>query len=101
MKKVNYYILNDEGNPVAEPDIDKWQRWYATADRSVARTIIGNTHVSTIFLAYGVGDDGPPLWETAILGGNLGESTHHCTGNREQAQAMHEEAVARVKRLNQ
>lgn len=45
-----HYVLDDEGNPVAEPDFLKYARWFETAERHVGDTSFGNIRVSTIFL---------------------------------------------------
>lgn len=69
------YILDDQGEPVAEPDLFAWAEWlegaYRTGSRHLADDTIGPYRVSTIFLGldhqFGVG--GPPvLWETMIFG---------------------------------
>jgi hypothetical protein len=47
---VNRYILNDQGEPVPEPNLMKWAKWYETADKHVAYDPIDEINVSTIFL---------------------------------------------------
>jgi hypothetical protein len=69
--------------------------------RRVARTFIGDIFVSTVFLAIDNADV-PRLWETmAFRMGRDGEmhelECERCAGNREQAQAMHEEMCERVR----
>ncbi len=46
------YILDANGNPVAEPDLMTWARWFETSRdvRRVAMDEVGDTTVSTIFL---------------------------------------------------
>lgn len=96
------YILDHQGNPVLERDLFKWARWFETSgcSRQVADTIIGDARVSTVFLGLdhnysGIG--GPVLWETMVFGGKFNEYQDRCSGNREQAFAMHAEMVAVVK----
>lgn len=92
------FILDADGNPRPEPDLMKWARWIETASRSVANDRIGDSTVSTVFLAldYQV-DTGPPLlWETMVFGGPLNQATDRCAGSREQAEAMHARMVDRV-----
>ena len=69
------YILDERGEPVAEPDLFTWAEWleeaYRTRSLHLADDSIGPYRVSTIFLGldhqFGVG--GPPvLWETIIFG---------------------------------
>ena len=44
---------------------------------------------------------GPPvLWETMVFGGKLDQEQARCSGNREQAEAMHNEMVERVKKAD-
>lgn len=68
------YILDDDGNPVEEPDPLTWARWYERADRVVARTYLKETdfrgYVSTVFLAinHAYHDEDPPiLYETLVF----------------------------------
>ena len=65
------YVLDDQGNPVEEPDIHKWSQWYSTADKTVARAEIDGIVVSTVFLSidHAFGDGQAQLYETMIFGG--------------------------------
>ena len=91
------YILDNDENPVLEPDILKWGEWYETADRQVADTKIDGVRISTVFLgidhAFGSGD--PVLYETMIFGGEHNEYQERC-GNKVAAIGMHDRAVAMV-----
>lgn len=60
------YILDEAGNPVQEPDILKWGKWFEKGERRVKRTQVGELEVSTVFLAtdYQFGDGEPILYET-------------------------------------
>jgi hypothetical protein len=41
---------------------------------------------------------GPPiLWETMCFGGEMDDEMARCSGSREQAEAMHERMVSKVK----
>lgn len=64
------YTLDDEGNPVEEPDVLKWGKWFETANakRFVANTEVGDVRVSTIFLAldYSFGGTVPILYESMV-----------------------------------
>ena len=68
------YILVD-GEPVAEPDLMAWGRWFEDADRQVAVTYIDEARtvrVSTVFLGldHNFNEGGAPiLWETIVFGG--------------------------------
>ena len=94
------YILNEKGEPVAEPDLMTWARWFEDAHRHVAGDKIGRSRVSTVFLGidYNFYDEGPPvLWETMVFGGKLDGQQSRCAGTREQAEAAHGEIVKRVR----
>jgi hypothetical protein len=93
------YILNAQGEPVSEYNPHTWARWFETAERQVAKSLIGVSSVSTVFLGldHSYGDAGPPvLWETMVFGGPLNQEQDRCSGSREQAQAMHARMVERV-----
>lgn len=95
------YILNKRGNPVCEPGLIKWAKWFEKADRTVGRKYVGPVFVSTVFLAldYNVKGLGPPiLWETTVFGGKLDQHQERCSGSREQAEAMHVRTVDMVKK---
>lgn len=64
-----YYILNGK-QIVPEPDLLSWGKWFQTADRHIAQTVVGNYEVSTVFLGldHGWGRNGPPvLFETMVF----------------------------------
>ncbi len=88
------FILNEEGEPVPEPDTLKWGRWFQTADRSVARDKVGDVTVSTVFLGLNhMFFDGPPLlWETCCFPGDVEERY----ATREEACWGHVRTVARL-----
>lgn len=101
MKSV-LYILDASGRPTPEPDCITWAQWYADANeqRRVARTPVGDVEVSTVFLGvdHSYDDDGPPiLWETMVFPECVEKD--RCSGNREQAEAMHSAMVEKLKAL--
>lgn len=66
------YVIVD-GNPVLEPDILKWARWFEAAERRVDHTELDNgLRVSTVFLGidHAFGEGPPVLWETMIFDGD-------------------------------
>lgn len=66
------YILDDSGEPVEEPDLLKWARWFGNPDnRTVVQHSYDDVRVSTVFLGldHQFGDGPPVLWETMIFGG--------------------------------
>lgn len=93
------YILDDAGNPVAEPDLMKWAQWMEEGNRRVALTEEGDWRVSTVFLALDhnfAGRGEPVLWETMVFGGPLADEMDRYT-SRESAVDGHEKMVARVR----
>ena len=91
-----YFVLNEQGEPVRERDIEAWSRWFAQADRSIARSIVA-PDVTVLTTFSGVDDvpepdSVPKLFESRVLGGVLdGEVIQHCT--RAEATAQHAELV--------
>ena len=94
------YILKD-GQPVPEPDIIRWSQWYqTTTDRQLCNDVIAEgIRVSTVFLGldHNWGAGPPVLWEIMVFGGPMNEECDRCSGNREQAEAMHARMVERVR----
>jgi hypothetical protein len=98
--KPKTYILNDAGEPVAVNSIIEWVEWYDQAQRRVRFDTIGGYEVSTAFLGtdHNWGPGPPVLWETMVFGdGPLNEECDRCSGSREQAEAMHEAMLDRVR----
>lgn len=95
------YILNSEGEPVLEPDLIKWAKWFE--DRAYSRVIstqLIGAKVSTVFLgidhSHELSGSKPVLWETMIFGGPMSHMQHRCSGNRDDAYAMHNKMVRKV-----
>jgi hypothetical protein len=95
------YVLNAVGEPVVEPDLFAWARWFERGDevRRVAETVVGNARVSTVFLGldHNFSRSGPPLlFETMVFGGDHDE---YCDryATRAEAEAGHAAAVEMVK----
>lgn len=63
---VQQYVLNDRGEPVPEPNIFAFAKWYDKFDSRVALDDIGEVRVSTVFLGidHQHGNGPPILWET-------------------------------------
>jgi hypothetical protein len=69
----NQYILDEDGNPVLEPDIHKWGTWFENFNnRKLAHDEIDGVTISTVFLGldHAWGDGPPLLFETMIFGGS-------------------------------
>ena len=91
-----YYIMQD-GIVVEVDDILTWGRYFNTADRTIARTQIGDALVSTVFLGlnHRFGPGSPLLFETMVFGGELeGETERYET--IDEARIGHEQMVNRV-----
>lgn len=93
------YILDDEHQVIAEPDLWIWGWWMEHKHLwRVALTTIGEAEISTVFL--GIDQNyrriGPPLvFETMIYGGDLGgQQARYATWA--EAEAGHARWVAAV-----
>lgn len=91
-----YFVLDEHGEPVRERDVEAWSRWFAQADRCIARSTVAPnvTVLSTFNGVYDVAcpDSIPKLFETRVFGGILdGETLQHRT--RAEARARHAELV--------
>lgn len=94
------YILDENGEPVQEDDLDKWALMFKSDKRKVALDTFGDVRVSTVFLGldHQHGLDGPPLlWETMVFGGKFDQDQMRCPGSRADALAMHQRMVDKVK----
>jgi hypothetical protein len=105
-----FYILINRV-PVPVSDMDEWakaldERWRLTRQHDVdpwrvAETWLDNcVSVSTVFLGINhnfFNHDPPLLFETMIFGGRHDQYQNRCC-TWEEAEKMHEEAVALVKR---
>ena len=96
----DWYVLNDAGEPVREPDLLKAARWFEAAERHVADDAVGDTRVSTVFLGldHSFSRGGPPvLWESMIFGGPL-DGTQLRYHTRAEALAGHASLVRSARR---
>jgi len=97
------FILNKELEPISEPNPFKWGKWFEKekGKRIVKQESVNGIKVSTVFLGldhnwWG----GPPvLWETMCFATDqrFDGECDRCSGSREQAIAMHEKMVKRIK----
>lgn len=99
LKRPFLYILDDNGEPVAETDVLAWSAWHADKhDRcALGRTERGGVVVSTVFLKFdhNVLGDKPVLWETLVFGGER-NGTRWWYETRAEAQAGHAKACELV-----
>ena len=75
-----------------------WSEWFEKADRTVAKTKIGEIEVSTVFLGldHSFSDNGPPLlFETMVFKGPLDGEQERCS-TWEQAKVQHAAMLERV-----
>ncbi len=101
------YILDEQDRVVPEPDLFKWGEWFQENKDKwiVARTQVEEGHVSTVFIGLDQGrfsefhESSPVVWETTVFSKDkrFDQLIHRCSGNREQAEGMHNAMVARVK----
>ena len=72
LSKQTYWILDDKGNPIEEPDLIKWATWCASGGERILRQdkLDNAVCVSTVFLGVNHNwSEYPLLWETMIFGG--------------------------------
>ncbi|PZR71766.1 MAG: hypothetical protein DLM66_00060 [Candidatus Dormiibacter spiritus] len=89
-----WYILEGHDYRAARSDEVGLQ---TAEERTVQKTRVGDTRISTVFLGldHGLGDYPPILFETMVFGGPLdGEMDRYSTWD--QAEAGHEQMVERV-----
>lgn len=95
---MNNYILVD-GQPVMEPDLMKWEKWYEKFNRTIIKTKDDTHIISTVFLGldYNFGGIGRPiLFETIVF--KLGDwSDLDCSRytTQEEAKAGHSAMTAK------
>lgn len=89
------YILDENRVPVPCNDLMEWGKWLETANRHVAKEMVGDVRVSTVFLGlnHSYGNGAPLLFETMIFGGPHDGHQTRCTF-WDEAEKMHAEAVA-------
>jgi hypothetical protein len=89
------YVL-DGHQPVPEPDVIAWGRWYESADRHVGDTARDEVRVSTVFLGLDHGFGGRrELFETMLFvnGADAGVERY---ATWDEAEAGHKRWVMRV-----
>jgi hypothetical protein len=92
------YILTDDRRAVPIDDLIAWAQWFEVANRQVAVDRIGDTTVSTVFLAldHRFGEGPPLIFETMIFNGPLdGEQGRYSTWD--EAIAGHAAAAGKVR----
>lgn len=100
-----YYVLNDR-LPIPCANLKAWSEQFERIDRrTVAKTVVGGTLVSTVFLGidHNFSETGPPvLFETMVFGDgetcddDLGQ-WRYCTWD--EAEEGHRAVVANLKRI--
>ncbi len=96
-----HYIL--DGHNVVPCDLMTWARAFETTNRRVAKDIIGEKCISTVFLGldHSFGDGPPLLFETMVFKGDSSEDEicERCS-TWEEAEAQHARIVELVKGQN-
>ena len=98
MNKSDKVILKGH-DVVPTNDLIEWARWFETADRKVAKDVIGQVRVSTVFIGldHSFGE-GPPLYfETLVFGGPLADKMDRYA-TWDEAEAGHKKMVERVEK---
>lgn len=94
------YILNDKGDPIEEPNLLTWGKWFEVADRHIASDEIEDVKVSTVFLgidhSFETGNHKPVLFETMVFNGEHDQYQERYT-NKVAALAGHDRAAAMIR----
>ena len=92
------YVL-DGHKPIEESDLLRWGQWFETADRAVAKDVVGNSRVSTVFLGldHSFGSGPPMIFETMVFGGPMSDEIERYS-TWEEAEKGHDEMVRRVRK---
>lgn len=98
-KYVLKYVLDESGNPVPCDDLMAWAQWFEASGRRVARDVIGESEVSTVFLGmnHNYGEGPPLLFETMIFGGPQ-DSFQRRYSTRKEAMIGHRTIVELLKK---
>lgn len=90
------YILKGKETIPCE-DLLEWAEWLKKADRKVAKDIIGESKISTIFLGLDYSfDEKPLLFETLVFGGKLSDEMDRYS-TWDEAVSGHNAMVEKVK----
>src|SRR6266498_394417 len=97
------YVLDDNGEPMKAKNycenLRLWEKNHRKDMHIVAKTMMGDYLVSTVFLFvdHGWGGHVPILWETMVFKGSnaVDLDCERCGGSREQAEAQHKRVVKR------
>jgi len=93
------YILEGKEPKLVE-DVEEWGKWFETADRCVAQTILpSGVRVSTVFLGldHSFSDGKPILFETMVFGKCKFDEYQERYSTWEEAEAGHQQALTKVK----
>lgn len=89
------YILNDDWQPVPEPDLDKWREWIVKPKNRIIRLdIVGQiVMVATTFLGRPWDrDETPKLFQTRIFD-HINNDYHEEYHTAEEARQGHSRAI--------
>jgi hypothetical protein len=93
------YILSDTGEPVIEPDILVWAKWFESAtNRVLALSHVGPIRISTVFLGtdHSFSGTGPAVLYATMTFGEPADSLQRRYISREAALLGHADVVAEV-----
>jgi hypothetical protein len=108
---MGHWILDEKGEKPVPVDLMTWAQWFESRKRILKQENVGDVYISTVFLGldHNFDENGAPiLWETMVFPQDEnGKRTYseqdcaRCSGNREQAEAMHKEMVEKYKLLSE
>jgi|SRR5882724_2432606 len=98
----DYYILDDNGDPVKCHNIYTWAQWLNSNKKQVSYENVGGIDVSTVFLGLDhifvpEYKDRPILWETMVFDNKNGLDWQQRFTSKQEALAFHEKVVTALK----
>lgn len=85
--EVKYYIL--DGHTPVRATLEEWSKGMSATDRTVARDVIGDVTISTVFIGMGWDNH---IFETMIFGGPHDQYQDRCD-TWDEAIKMHKRAL--------
>lgn len=91
------YILTDDGE-LKPAELMEWAHWFEAACRHIGDTLVGDIHISTVFLGldHSFGGAGPVLFESMAFGPDSKEQACERYRTLEEAVVGHRAMVAGV-----
>lgn len=93
---LNYFILDENNNPINTESIVSWSCWMLTFNRFIKTTILGDVKISTEYLGIGIDYKlipAPLLWKTTIHSKKNGQIWERLNASHKFALHSHRHAI--------